>query len=63
MNPQEDIEVNCPWCSESVILVIECIEPEQEYTEDCPACCAPILVRVTVPQLGLPMVEVEREGG
>lgn len=63
MNPQESIETCCPWCNEHITLVIECLEPEQEYTEDCPVCCAPMLVRVVVPERGDPQVEVEREGG
>ncbi|MBR9884031.1 MAG: CPXCG motif-containing cysteine-rich protein [Oceanospirillales bacterium] len=61
MNPQEDVDVSCPWCNEPVTLVVECID--QEYTEDCPVCCAPMLVRVVIPQFGMPQVEVDREGG
>lgn len=63
MNPEEGIEVNCPWCNEAITLIVECIEPEQEYVEDCPVCCAPMFVRVAMPQYGLPWVAVEREGG
>ncbi|SEG85010.1 MULTISPECIES: CPXCG motif-containing cysteine-rich protein [Marinobacterium] len=63
MNPQETIDTQCPWCSESIELLIECIEPEQEYTEDCPVCCAPMVVSVNVPPGGAPEVSVEREGG
>ncbi|MBS98281.1 MAG: CPXCG motif-containing cysteine-rich protein [Oceanospirillaceae bacterium] len=63
MNPEENVEVGCPWCSELISLRVECIEPEQEYIEDCPVCCAPMLVRVEVPPEGFVQVDVEREGG
>lgn len=63
MNPVESLDALCPWCCEAISLVVECIEAEQEYVEDCPVCCAPMLVRVSIPGAGPPAVEVEREGG
>jgi len=36
---------------------------EQEYTEDCPVCCSPILVQVRLDEQDRPSVRVEREGG
>ena len=35
MNPLESVDLLCPWCSEPISLLVEMIEPEQEYTEDC----------------------------
>jgi hypothetical protein len=63
MNPLESVELLCPWCSEPINLLVEVIEPEQEYTEDCPVCCSPIQVQVNVGAQGDPEVSVEREGG
>jgi hypothetical protein len=63
MNPVEYLDTHCPWCAEMISLEIECIEPEQEYIEDCPVCCAPMLVSVRIPCAGPPWLQVEREGG
>jgi len=63
MNPLENVDLLCPWCSEPISLLVDVTEPEQEYTEDCPACCSPILVRVCIEAQGDPRVQVEREGG
>lgn len=63
MNPIERVDTCCPWCTEPITLQVECIEPEQEYVEDCPVCCAPMQVRVLIPVEGNPEVAVEREGG
>ncbi len=63
MNPLENIDTQCPWCGENIELLIECIEPQQEYTEDCPVCCAPMVVSVNVTPDGVPEVSLEREGG
>ncbi|MET4000562.1 CPXCG motif-containing cysteine-rich protein [Marinobacterium sp. MBR-109] len=63
MNPLENVDLLCPWCSEPISLMIEVTEPEQEYTEDCPVCCSPILVQVSIGNQERPEVRVEREGG
>lgn len=39
--------VACPYCWESVDLVIDLSVPEQSYTEDCHVCCRPIIVSYT----------------
>jgi hypothetical protein len=37
---------DCPYCGESLELVIDPSEPEQTYIEDCAVCCRPIVVTV-----------------
>lgn len=63
MNPLENVDLLCPWCSEPITLVVDVTEPEQEYTEDCLVCCSPILVRISIGSQNAPQVQVEREGG
>ncbi len=41
----DEIEVDCPYCGESITLVVDLSVPEQEYIEDCFVCCRPIRVR------------------
>lgn len=38
----------CPYCWESIELVIDHSVPEQEYIEDCEVCCRPIRLVVVV---------------
>jgi hypothetical protein len=43
---QELAEVICPYCGESIELLIDTSLPQQEYIEDCSVCCRPITVSV-----------------
>jgi cysteine-rich CPXCG protein len=38
----------CPYCGETIELVIDCSIPEQEYIEDCEVCCRPINLFISV---------------
>lgn len=59
MDGIETAVLQCPCCGEFVELTIDCSVEEQEYTEDCPVCCRPLVLTVHV---GLvPEVSVRRE--
>lgn len=36
----------CPWCGESISLLIDGSVEQQHYVEDCFVCCRPIEVTV-----------------
>ena len=40
--------VDCPYCAESIEIVIDCSVSFQEYIEDCEVCCRPIHLAVRV---------------
>ncbi len=61
MNPLESITQSCPWCSAEISLEIDTTFADQEYIEDCSVCCAPIVVKVSVPEMGQPEVELHRD--
>ncbi|MDB5988462.1 MAG: motif-containing cysteine-rich protein [Nevskia sp.] len=62
MEQLEHAEVGCPSCWESVELTLDLSAGSQTYTEDCPVCCQPMLVRLRVdPDEGSFNVEVEAE--
>jgi len=44
----EEIALFCPYCGESIQLLIDCSVEEQTYTEDCQVCCQSMLVGVVV---------------
>ena len=41
-----EARVSCPYCGESITLVIDCSVEEQSYIEDCFVCCRPINIAV-----------------
>jgi Cysteine-rich CPXCG len=46
MLPAESIE--CPYCGESIEIVIDDSVECQQYIEDCWVCCRPINIEVSV---------------
>ena len=41
-------EVQCPYCWESIEILIDPGETEQDYIEDCSVCCRPIHFKVWI---------------
>lgn len=39
---------NCPYCLESISVLIDITIREQTYIEDCQVCCNPIEIRAVV---------------
>jgi hypothetical protein len=37
---------SCPYCWESVTVLVDTSAPDQEYVEDCEVCCNPIAIHV-----------------
>lgn len=58
LSPQN---VQCPYCGESIEVLIDCSVPQQDYIEDCQVCCCPIDFYVTVDPGGTPYVVVSHE--
>ncbi len=40
--------IHCPYCGESISVMVDDSEAEQQYTEDCQVCCRPMVMNVTV---------------
>jgi len=40
----ESQNVSCPYCGETIELLIDDSVSEQEYIEDCSVCCRPIMI-------------------
>jgi hypothetical protein len=38
--------LQCPYCGESVEVLVDCSVDEQSYIEDCSVCCCPMLLTV-----------------
>lgn len=57
MLPMQDIE--CPYCGETISLVLDASAGAQRYIEDCQVCCRPITVDLEVDAEGKPIVRVQ----
>ena len=43
-----ETSISCPYCGESISVLVDDSLPEQNYVEDCQVCCRPIVLDVTV---------------
>ena len=41
-------DVACPYCGETIMLVLDASAGAQRYIEDCAVCCRPITVAMEV---------------
>jgi hypothetical protein len=56
MQALETVRIPCPYCGESIEILVDCTQDIQEYIEDCEVCCSPI--RLTIQAGGQQGVEV-----
>ena len=52
----EPVDIQCPYCWETIDILIDCSVESQEYIEDCQVCCRPIQFDIIVDEDGLPSV-------
>ena len=48
MGPLDEVRVSCPYCGAGFVALIDSSIQQQQYVEDCRACCAPIDFHVDV---------------
>jgi hypothetical protein len=61
MNGVEYQQIHCPYCGESIEVVIDCSVEQQSYIEDCSVCCRPINFDISIDSSGELMVNVTHE--
>jgi hypothetical protein len=44
----ETVAIQCPYCGESIEIIIDESIAQQSYIEDCSVCCRPIELSVTI---------------
>lgn len=57
-NRLEEKVIQCPYCWESISVLVDCSVEMQEYIEDCQVCCRPIVFDVSVDDDGYSSVIV-----
>jgi len=48
MERQIEKTIRCPYCGESIEVLIDPSLEQQNYIEDCQVCCRPIIFNVSV---------------
>ena len=48
MRDQEEKSICCPYCGETIDILIDASLSEQEYIEDCQVCCCPMNISVSI---------------
>lgn len=61
MSLLQESAVHCPYCGESITLLVDGSVDEQHYVEDCEVCCRPMEVTVRVSGDGEILVQVQHE--
>jgi transcription elongation factor Elf1 len=63
MDPQlQDRKIGCPYCGETVEIVLDLSAGSQSYVEDCQVCCQPMQVSFAAEDGELQAIRVERAG-
>lgn len=55
------MEIKCPYCGETIGIMVDPVSGEESYTEDCSACCRPMVLSVEADDDGEPIVHAKRE--
>jgi hypothetical protein len=51
----------CPYCAESISVLIDDSVHAQQYIDDCQVCCRPIELDVSIDSAGAPAVSAKAE--
>ena len=52
MNQLEETDISCPYCGETITVLIDESVEFQQYIEDCQVCCRPINFKVSTDFVG-----------
>lgn len=61
MNTLEETYIACPYCGETIAVLIDASVADQQYIEDCQVCCRPINFIVRVDEVQAVTVNVFHE--
>ena len=45
--------IDCPYCGETIEIMVDTSISQQEYIEDCQVCCRPITLRITTQEASI----------
>lgn len=53
--------IDCPYCGETIEILVDASIPSQQYIEDCQVCCRPVTLNVSAEEDGSVRVRVSGE--
>jgi hypothetical protein len=54
-------DISCPYCGESIEILVDASAGDQSYIEDCQVCCRPITLSILIDADGEPQVSATSE--
>lgn len=48
MNLLEPCALSCPYCGKGIEILVDLSAGDQHYVEDCPVCCKPMNLTITI---------------
>jgi hypothetical protein len=61
MNYLPEADISCPYCGETISILVDGSVGEQRYIEDCQVCCQPIVIALSISSNGEFHVEARHE--
>ncbi len=61
MHDLDEIIIVCPYCGESLDVLVDTSSEPQQYYEDCAVCCKPILFTLSEDDSGEMVIDVKRD--
>lgn len=61
MTQLTETRIECPYCGEPMVVLLDAQEADQEYIEDCQICCRPITFLIAFATDGELSVSVRSE--
>ncbi|MDH3746576.1 MAG: CPXCG motif-containing cysteine-rich protein [Gammaproteobacteria bacterium] len=52
-------EISCPFCAETITILVDASAGSQDYIEDCQVCCRPIQMTIGVDGDDIRSVQVD----
>jgi hypothetical protein len=61
MDLLQEAAISCPYCGESITILVDASLEEQQYIEDCQVCCQPMIIHLQISANGHCRVEARQE--
>ncbi|MBT8258871.1 MAG: CPXCG motif-containing cysteine-rich protein [Bacteroidia bacterium] len=58
----QEVFFSCPYCWETISMLVDLSVPEQDYIEDCEVCCNPIQLLVLIAEDSIKSLEARLIG-
>ncbi len=57
----DPVFIHCPYCGQSIEILVDASVSSQQYIEDCRVCCRPMVINVDIDEEGALHVSASSE--